>query len=53
MYSLGLLIAELESARRRLLNVFEVPSGVNAEETRSGNLPEIARALQHGNRAQA
>ena len=27
MYSLGLLIVELESARRRLLYVFEVPNG--------------------------
>jgi hypothetical protein len=27
MYSLGLLIVELETARRRLLHVFEVPDG--------------------------
>ena len=27
MYSLGLLIVELETARRRLLYVFEVPDG--------------------------
>ena len=27
MYSLGLLIVELETARRRLLDVFEVPDG--------------------------
>jgi hypothetical protein len=28
-------------------------SGVYAEETRSGKLPDIARALKHGNRAEA
>ena len=27
MYSLGLLIVELETSRRRLLEVFEVPDG--------------------------
>jgi hypothetical protein len=27
MYSLGLLIVDLETARRRLLEVFEVPDG--------------------------
>jgi hypothetical protein len=27
MYSLGLLIVELETARRRLLSAFEVPDG--------------------------
>jgi hypothetical protein len=34
MYSLGFLIVELESARRRLLDVFEVPDAKPTKELR-------------------
>jgi hypothetical protein len=34
MYSLGLLIVELETARRRLLGVFELPDAKPTSELR-------------------
>ena len=44
MYSLGLLIVDLETARRRLLEVFEVPDGKRTNEFRT---PPILAACQN------
>jgi hypothetical protein len=40
MYSLGLLIVELEISRRRLLEVFEVPDGKRTNGFRTPPIPD-------------
>ena len=40
MYSLGLLIVELETFRRRLLEVFEVPDGKRTNGFRAPPIPD-------------
>ena len=40
MYSLGLLIVDLESARRRLLYVLEVPDGTRTSGLRAQTIPD-------------
>ena len=40
MYSLGLLIVELEISRRRLLEVFEVPDGKRTNGFRAPPIPD-------------
>ena len=40
MYSLGLLIVDLETARRRLLDVFEVPDGARTSGLRTRPIPD-------------
>jgi hypothetical protein len=40
MYSLGLLIVDLETARRRLLDVFEVPDGTRTSGRRTRPIPD-------------
>ena len=40
MYSLGLLIVELETSRRRLLEVFEVPDGKRTNGFRAPPIPD-------------
>jgi hypothetical protein len=52
MYPLGLLTAELQSASRRLLDVFEVPNSKAAGERRTQgmrNEPESIGRLTHIN----
>jgi hypothetical protein len=44
MYSLGLLIVDLETARRRLLEVFEVPDG---KRTNGFRTPPILAACRN------
>ena len=45
MYSLGLLIVELETARRRLLEVFEVPDGKRTNGFRTPPIPDGPRSI--------
>jgi len=40
MYSVGLLIVERETARRRLLYVFEIPDGTLTNEFRTQPIPD-------------
>ena len=40
MYSLGLLIVELETSRRRLVEVFEVPDGKRTNGFRTPPIPD-------------
>ena|ERR1700693_664877 len=40
MYSLGVLIVDLETARRRLLYVFEVPDGTRTSGLRTRPIPD-------------
>src|ERR1700693_1663252 len=40
MYSLGMLIVDLETARRRLLYVFEVPDGTATSGLRTRPIPD-------------
>jgi hypothetical protein len=40
MYSLGLLIVELETARRRLLDVFEEPDGTQTSGLGTQPIPD-------------
>jgi hypothetical protein len=42
MYSLGSLIVELQTARRRLLKVFEVPNGTPTSGLRTHRIPNAA-----------
>jgi hypothetical protein len=39
MYSLGFLIIELETARKRLLHVFDLPEGKTTRELRTQIIP--------------
>ena len=45
MYSLGLLIVELETSRRRLLEVFEVPDGKRTNGFRAPPIPDGPRSI--------
>jgi len=45
MYSLGLLIVELETSRRRLLEVFEVPDGKRTNGCRTPPIPDGPQSI--------
>jgi hypothetical protein len=45
MYSLGLLIVELETSRRRLLEVFEVPDGKRTNGFRTPPIPDGPQSI--------
>ena len=45
MYSLGLLIVDLETARRGLLEVFEVPDGKRTNGFRTPPIPDGPRSI--------
>jgi hypothetical protein len=45
MYSLGLLIVDLETARRRLLYVFEGPDGTRTSGLRTGPIPDEPHSI--------
>ena len=45
MYSLGLLIVELETSRRRLVEVFEVPDGKRTNGCRTPLIPDGPQSI--------
>ena len=45
MYSLGLLIVELETSRRRLLEVFEVPDGKRTNGLKTPPIPDGPQSM--------
>jgi hypothetical protein len=45
MYSLGLLIVELETSRRRLLEVFEVPDGKRTNGLKTPPIPDGPQSI--------
>jgi hypothetical protein len=48
MYSLALLIVELQTAKRRLIRIFEEPDGTSKERTSLRKLSVLELLFRHG-----